>query len=518
MKLAAADEASTAAEAVPSASPGLAANHCSGTLRTRFCAVFTAATWCVFLVLLRAGVDTHQRIVSLHMHLHQNESAVLLSNKTYWGEEDWRIPPSPPPGVPKLDRDGCFTKLHQQNYTVVAKCGRPNNVRPQPAQPDEVLHILPGCVFTTDSRCCAKADGAVWDLRNSANLGINAAQLADFRSARPKQIWVAESTETYQSISTGTRPLGDASIMKLMDYAAYFGISADFPLLPNYDYRNEVYRDLIAWPGRNVALRTAQPLQVLLRGKKGDILYLSSDCVTAHGSKRDRFVSNVFMSHLKVDSLGKCVRTTQQQYDKHSSATNFRASSAAMIASYRFRLVNPNSICEDYVVEKFAQTVVHGTIPIVLGAPNAKRFDPGLAAGVHAAAIYVIDFDGIVELSDYIIEVATQPSLYQKFFEWVGKTAPVWPSHYVEIEKRRRGARSFLQFACERAIEGRPNVSGLMAPRNCQGSWGQYFRKLGKNMTKWQATSLSKTRSISARRNPRLGSPAYGGIGEGQRG
>eukprot|EP01047_Picozoa_sp_COSAG01_P059551 COSAG01_NODE_7167_length_3322_cov_2.671114_1_plen_439_part_00 len=341
MKLAAADEASTAAEAVPSASPGLAAKHSSGTLRTRFCAVCTATTWCVFLVLLRGGVDTHQRIVSLHMHLHQNESAVLPSNKTYWGEEDWRIPPSPPPGVPKLDRDGCFTKLHQQNYTVVAKCGRPNNVRPQPAQPDEVLHILPGCVFTTDSRCCAKADGAVWDLRNSANLGINAAQLADFRSARPKQIWVAESTETYQSISTGTRPLGDSSIMKLMDYAAYFGISADFPLLPNYDYRNEVYRDLIAWPGRNVPLRTAQPLQVLLRGKKGDILYLSSDCVTAHGSKRDRFVSNVFMSHLKVDSLGKCVRTTQKQYDKHSSATNFRASSAAMIASYRFRLVIP---------------------------------------------------------------------------------------------------------------------------------------------------------------------------------
>ena len=378
-----------------------------------------------------------------------------LPVRTYFGEEDWRLPPSPPADLPALDADGCFGAFREQGYAVVAACGLPSNVRPE--LPNGVVRAVGGCVFTNDNRCCEEADGVLWDVRRKTNMRYTVKELVALRQAKPQQIWIAESTESYQSWSK--RPLTNPAVMRQMDYAAYWGLSADFPLLPNYDYRNEVYRDLIAWPGRNVTFRTVRPLPELLAAKTdADPLYLSSACTddrrpSSRGSNRDSFV-RLFMTYMHVDSEGTCLNNHDPQEHAFTSYDTFRAAAAALIQNHKFRLVLPNSICEDYVVEKFSQTIQHATIPIFLGAPTGKKFDPGLAAGVHPAAIYVEDFVSLRAVVDHVVAIAQNESRYLRYFEWVGRSARAWPTHFEEIEARRQGATSLIQYACDRTLDG----------------------------------------------------------------
>eukprot|EP01047_Picozoa_sp_COSAG01_P021877 COSAG01_NODE_1283_length_10920_cov_5.539507_2_plen_392_part_00 len=303
----------------------------------------------------------------------------------YWGEENWGRPSIPPADMPGLDADGCYSALRAANYSVVARCGKPVPwARPLAGGPSEVLNPIGRCAFVTDRRCCHMADGAVWSIYRTDTLPPKAAFKARRRDF-PQQVWLGESMENVDSYPS--RPVGDQGYMDALDYAAYFGPGADFPVLPNYDYRNRIQRDLLAWPGRNVHFRTAAPLQQLLANKTGGVLYLSSDCVGLRGSQRDTFVK-ALMTYLHVDSLGKCLNNVPRA-DQHHSGSAFRASSATIMARYRFRLLIPNSLCEDYVVEKYSQALLHATIPIFLGAPNARRnYDPGVAAVRQAAALH----------------------------------------------------------------------------------------------------------------------------------
>ena len=196
------------------------------------------------------------------------------------------------------------------------------------------------------------------------------------------------------------------------------------------------------------------------------------------------------MTYLHVDSEGKCLNNHDPQEKGFSDYTGFREAAAEMIARHKFRLVLPNSICDDYIVEKYSQTLQHATIPIFLGAPTGKRYDPGLAAGVHPAAIYVEDFASVAELTAYVVAVARNHTEYLQYFEWVGKTAPTWPMHFAEIDAKRQGATSLIQYACERTLDGvrgTRSEGGGNIPRNCYGTWRAFlFGWLGKNASRWQ--------------------------------
>jgi hypothetical protein len=83
---------------------------------------------------------------------------------------------------------------------------------------------------------------------------------------------------------------------------------------------------------------------------------------------------------------------------------------------------------------------------------------------VHPAAIYAEDFDGMAELAAHVARVASDRAEHARYFEWVGRTAEAWPTHYGEIEARRQGARSFMQYACERTLDGRRPGGGAHRP------------------------------------------------------
>jgi Glycosyltransferase family 10 (fucosyltransferase) C-term len=73
------------------------------------------------------------------------------------------------------------------------------------------------------------------------------------------------------------------------------------------------------------------------------------------------------------------------------------ATKLATIARYKFTLAFENSICRDYVTEKFFKPLVAGSVPVYLGAPNIRE----LATAEHCF-IDTADFEGPAELPAYL--------------------------------------------------------------------------------------------------------------------
>ena len=90
--------------------------------------------------------------------------------------------------------------------------------------------------------------------------------------------------------------------------------------------------------------------------KPGDILWIVSHCKTA--SKRRTFVNEFrAVSDLAVDVYGKCNHRPLPKGKENE-----------MYDMYYFYFALENSLCGDYVTEKFFKVLNFNTIPIVRGA------------------------------------------------------------------------------------------------------------------------------------------------------
>lgn len=102
--------------------------------------------------------------------------------------------------------------------------------------------------------------------------------------------------------------------------------------------------------------------------------------------------------------------------------------------TFQFHLSFENSLCEDYVTEKFFNAMGSGMIPVVLNGANMSRIAP-----THSY-IDVKDFTTIRELGSYLEEVSSDPSLYASYF-W-------WTNFYQVRAKGKEGSMALFCFAC----------------------------------------------------------------------
>ncbi|XP_052192745.1 glycoprotein 3-alpha-L-fucosyltransferase A [Diospyros lotus] len=75
---------------------------------------------------------------------------------------------------------------------------------------------------------------------------------------------------------------------------------------------------------------------------------------------------------IEIDSYGGCHRNRDGRVDKVET-----------LRRYKFSLAFENSNEEDYVTEKFFQSLVAGSVPVVVGAPNIQDFAPSLSSVLH---------------------------------------------------------------------------------------------------------------------------------------
>ncbi|KAJ4716313.1 glycoprotein 3-alpha-L-fucosyltransferase A-like [Melia azedarach] len=106
--------------------------------------------------------------------------------------------------------------------------------------------------------------------------------------------------------------------------------------------------------------------------------------------------------NIKIDSYGGCHRNRDGRVDKVET-----------LKRYKFSLAFENSNEEDYVTEKFFQSLVAGTIPVVVGAPNIQDFAPSPNSILH-----IREVEDAKSVAKTMKELAQNPDAFNQSLRW----------------------------------------------------------------------------------------------------
>ena len=83
-----------------------------------------------------------------------------------------------------------------------------------------------------------------------------------------------------------------------------------------------------------------------------------------------------------------------------------------LLDNYKFYFSAENSLCPDYVTEKFYRALESDVIPIVYGGADYAQYAP------PHSYIHVADFGSPKELADYLHFLAGNEAMYNRYFDW----------------------------------------------------------------------------------------------------
>ncbi|TYI41277.1 hypothetical protein ES332_A01G008800v1 [Gossypium tomentosum] len=106
--------------------------------------------------------------------------------------------------------------------------------------------------------------------------------------------------------------------------------------------------------------------------------------------------------NIKIDSYGLCHRNREGGVDK-----------VEILKRYKFSLAFENSNEEDYVTEKFFQSLVAGSVPVVIGAPNIEDFAPSSDSYLH-----IKDLKDVRSIAEQMKYLAGNPDAYNRLLRW----------------------------------------------------------------------------------------------------
>ena len=187
-----------------------------------------------------------------------------------------------------------------------------------------------------------------------------------------------------------------------------------------------------AWPlaglpnPHNITVLQTPPLPVA--DKKPAVLAIYSNCHTA--SKREVYLREL-SKYFPVESRGKCSLSVNnhQNMDPNFSFENF----AEMVPrklnqarQYLFSAAMENAICPDYVSEKVFQSLAVGSVPIFLGAPNAKDYVP------FNSTIFASDYPPEA-MANYLWHLVNNTLEHESFLKWKQSPISNMESHMTRV-------------------------------------------------------------------------------------
>lgn len=310
--------------------------------------------------------------------------------------------------------------------------------------------VLP--VYRTNREECVEiADVLVFDLRSYFNSPVDVAQPRSERARR--QTWVATSEEA----------------------TAWSGLKVDDAATANaFDHF------LVQQTGHFTAWHRAMSrMQLEISRKENgefvpyaererDVLLMISNCYSK--SERESFLPEFIKriderGKLRVDSLGQCWSrgSYPDSFQKKSNRfdRDWREGKQQLLRHYKFEIIIANSLCDNYVDEKLTYALQGGAIPIFLGPPNAREYEP---SRVTPSIVHVGDFEYVDELIDYIEMIDANPPLAASFHAWRADPPEYWPAWNTD----------WSRFDCKAA---RKRGSRAKAPPvSCGGSWRNYIK------------------------------------------
>ncbi|CAF0879244.1 unnamed protein product [Adineta ricciae] len=176
------------------------------------------------------------------------------------------------------------------------------------------------------------------------------------------------------------------------------------PYYTQYGYRSKDYKipieEKFDSQPKHVLFKNINPTQ-----KLGTAAALISNCdVTIN--KRLEIIKDL-EKYIDVTIYGRC-----GQPCPNSTAHDRNACRAYLAERYYFLLAFENSVCEDYVTEKLFATLLLPIVPVVYGGANYTRYVP------ESAFIDTRKFPSAKELSQRLIQIRNNITLYQEYFRW----------------------------------------------------------------------------------------------------
>ena len=127
---------------------------------------------------------------------------------------------------------------------------------------------------------------------------------------------------------------------------------------------------------------------------------------------------------MDVDVYGKCGKL---KCDRANETDCY----VMMEQNYKFYLSFENSICEDYVTEKFFNILKYNVIPVTYNGANISAIAP------PHSYINTLDFSSVSQLAKYLQKVASDDELYASYFWW---------KEFYEVRDRREDmSQSFCE-------------------------------------------------------------------------
>ena len=259
------------------------------------------------------------------------------------------------------------------------------------------------CSITYDKALISRCHAVLFHARDLDYKELN--HYRDMREKYPWQVWVLVHFESPANTHLG----------KILVFEDLFNWTL------TYDHRSD-----IAVPyGRNILLKANERRPAagtnFAAGKDKVVFTAISNC---DSTARIAFVSEL-QKHVAVDVYGKC----QKKINPRANNTcNVNTNECTQLkARYKFVIAIENSLCEDYVTEKFYVNGLHdGLVPIALNGGNLE--DVKIAP--PDSFIDINKFQRVSELGRYLNFLNENDKDYNRFHQW--------RSHY-EIGGRKVG-------------------------------------------------------------------------------
>ncbi|XP_041370588.1 alpha-(1,3)-fucosyltransferase C-like [Gigantopelta aegis] len=229
------------------------------------------------------------------------------------------------------------------------------------------------CILTDDKRNLESADAVLFHVDAMFN---SLMEITWPRRRSPDQVWVLQNMEAPPQIPLDMERLGG-----LFNWTAWYRFDSDIPVAyggykkwsdnSSHDFASERPK-LAAW--------------------------LSSNC---YDYVRRMLIIREVKKHLPLETYGQCGDNQCQ-----ASVCSDK------LSRYKFYFAIENSICQDYVTEKFWEALRRKQVPVVMGGARYKELAP------PHSYVDITDFKDIKILTNFLINLSKDDKEYNKYLEW----------------------------------------------------------------------------------------------------
>lgn len=212
---------------------------------------------------------------------------------------------------------------------------------------------------------------------------------------KPHHMWALLNEESPKNNWILTTEKG----IRLFNITSTYSRYSSYPLVLHYLHTLEI----LLQPQR-------VPTSDKSTGELGLVMYMQTDCNPP--SDRDSYVREL-MKYVKVDSYGKCLHNKELPEHLQDSMTFNDEEIFDLVAKYKFAISFENSVCHDYITEKFWRPLYAGTVPIVYGSPTVRDWAP-----TEHSIILADDFESPKELAKFLLELDRDDDKYDEYLEF----------------------------------------------------------------------------------------------------